>query len=609
MSQPATAGIIVGVIFAVPLFLYFSWKGYLRYRRYKQFQSTSPIDPLPPIRDPTAVAYTNPMRDGNHNSPNLTPYGTWRDSVSKNSLGGSSIFNGLDGAAAGGQRSRRGSSNQGLISPMNGSIYGNGLNVNGGGSGGHPSTGGMDSTSTSAPASPLGSTQAVDLASPTSALSIPNESYYDHSRGISSSSSTMTLKRAYGMNSSQSGSNNPYEQSSTGGRRRESYLPHSPLNRDSIQIIPPQPLGFGFGGLATATDQKTLAFSKSSGVGSNEEWSTGLVWSSGGDNNIDRPSSAARVAEEQRLRYLLQGPGAGGNGKLSPSNNGSTNTSRSRSPAQRSNTNSSDINDQNSSTSSSIRRKELERIEATYGGGGGQGLVKPVARHPLDHNGLGDDNLSSSFTSSNGDGSRQSSSHGGNSKGKGKFNPNQSLSNSSSATSDLSNQHQSSVNGNHLQHQINERNSQIFTSQQSPLQQWSSSSHNKDSQHSSPRNQKLDLLNRPSSSGTNGSDGSPILSAFRVGGGGGQNGNGNSSIGQYDSRSTTNNTSLESSSRSEEVSGPHQNSSPRNKAMVLGKDGKMTLKDLESQGEERNQEVDQESTQRKGWGISSLLGR
>ncbi|KAK0555378.1 hypothetical protein OC846_001219 [Tilletia horrida] len=49
--------------------------------------------------------------------------------------------------------------------------------------------------------------------------------------------------------------------------KRDSYLPH--LNRDNIQIVTPSPLGFGLGGMATATDQRTLAFSKASSIGEN----------------------------------------------------------------------------------------------------------------------------------------------------------------------------------------------------------------------------------------------------------------------------------------------------------------------------------------------------
>jgi len=254
MSQPATAGIIVGLIFAIPLTLFLSWKGYVRYRKHKQLKLS---EPLPPIREPSAIGYNNGTRDGyasgtigsrglessmGFNSPNLTPF-TWRNSVSKNSLGGSSIFNGLaeSDINGSGNRSRRASS-QGLVSPIGGgSLYGGyGLPPPiGGGNGG-----GSGASSTEAPASPLDPTSAVD------SLEIPPESY-DHSRGaggmVGSSSSTMTLKRAYenssnqiyhpkGLTSSSSSSNSPntYDQSSI-GRRRESYLPHSPLNRDSIQ--------------------------------------------------------------------------------------------------------------------------------------------------------------------------------------------------------------------------------------------------------------------------------------------------------------------------------------------------------------------------------------
>lgn len=106
-------------------------------------------------------------------------------------------------------------------------------------------------------------------------------------RTMSSSSSTMTLRRSYAGDYYSSSRRNSALFGSSGNigggimaggsggagpsSKRDSYLPHLPSNRDAIQIVPPQPLGIGLGGLATAMDQKTLAFSKSSGIGLGEE--------------------------------------------------------------------------------------------------------------------------------------------------------------------------------------------------------------------------------------------------------------------------------------------------------------------------------------------------
>lgn len=156
-----------------------------------------------------------------------------------------------------------------------------------------PQPDGLASTSTSEMPSP--SMRAIDSV----VQSTPSETYEaPHYRGastISSSSSTMTLKRSYLR--SPSASQLSYMSTSS---RRESYLPHSPLNRDSIQIIPPQPLGFG-GSMAMATDQKTLAFSKDSGIGGTEDFTSGLVWT---ERNPHRP----QLAHHDRQRYLMQGP-------------------------------------------------------------------------------------------------------------------------------------------------------------------------------------------------------------------------------------------------------------------------------------------------------------
>lgn len=160
------------------------------------------------------------------------------------------------------------------------------------------------STSTWQQADALASTSTSELPSPSLrpldsvVLSTPSDVYDPHHRGTStnsSSSSTMTLKRSYLR--CPSASQLSYMSHSS---RRESYLPHSPLNRDSIQIVPPQPLGFG-GNLALATDQKTLAFSRDSGIGATDDFTTGLVWT-------EHNSHRSYLAQHDRQRYLREGP-------------------------------------------------------------------------------------------------------------------------------------------------------------------------------------------------------------------------------------------------------------------------------------------------------------
>ncbi len=95
---------------------------------------------------------------------------------------------------------------------------------------------------------------------------------------MSSSSSTMTLKRSY----LRSPSSHSFASS-----RRESYLPHSPRNRDSIQIVPPQPLG----GMAEPRGLQ--------GTG-RDEFTSGLIWTETGDRRA--------VRANQRQQYLRSGP-------------------------------------------------------------------------------------------------------------------------------------------------------------------------------------------------------------------------------------------------------------------------------------------------------------
>lgn len=149
---------------------------------------------------------------------------------------------------------------------------------------------GFNSTSTSEMPSP--SVRGLDSA----VLSSNTESSESHARGVS----TMTLKRSYLKSSS--ASQLSYLSNSS---RRDSYLPHSPLNRDSIQIVPPQPLGFG-GNMAMATDQKTLAFSSNSGVGTAaEDFTSGFLWTDTAGRYLpQRP----QVAHQDMQRYLMEGP-------------------------------------------------------------------------------------------------------------------------------------------------------------------------------------------------------------------------------------------------------------------------------------------------------------
>lgn len=156
-----------------------------------------------------------------------------------------------------------------------------------------------DGLSTSNSEMPSPSIQALDSV----AISTPSDIHDPHYRGtstISSSSSTMTLKRSYLR--SQSSSQLSYMSTSS---RRESYLPHSPLYRDSIQIVPPQPLGFG-GSMALATDQKTLVFSSNSGIGG-DDLTKGLVWTADQSEHSSRYRKQQR-AQQERKRYLMEGP-------------------------------------------------------------------------------------------------------------------------------------------------------------------------------------------------------------------------------------------------------------------------------------------------------------
>lgn len=336
--------------------------------------------------------------------------------------------------------------------------------------------------------------------------------------------------------------------------------------------------------MATATDQRTLAFSKTSGVGGNEDWSTGLVWNTNGEE-LNRPSSAARVAEEQRLRYLMQGPTTN-NSSLSAhptSGYGSVNgskpsSSRSRSPRSegRSDSNSDypgmkpSSSNSTSNSSSSFRNSSSNNplpIPPSTSSSGESNLVKPVARHPLEAPGTAD-----------------------------------------SSSSDGSQFNRSQINGKGNENSIGKLNKmhskeEVMTSRQSPLQQWGDASgtgktttrkSSKDASLNGGFSPKKSNLNsngnsngyRPSSSGTTGTegDGSPILSAFKV------------------SISGT------PSDFEEKRSGVEEMPSSRNRSMVLGKDGQMKMRDLDGDQGDQGGEKTENSKGKKGWGITSLFG-
>lgn len=252
MAQPATAGIIVAAIFVLLAVLYFGYRGYVKWHRYR----SKPIDSeLPPIREPigpysaSSGGYTNP-----------TPsYGgdTWRTA---------------------------GSASKGSFQGGTGSIYGQ-LSPDFGPTSRRQSFGafpGASDSPDSIPGSPYSMGPEVQIplaaaAATTSGSTRPSPETLAHHR--MSSASTMTLKRTYAGSVYKGSSSMSPSSSMTLPQKRESYLPHSPYNRDSIQIVPPQPLGVGFGSMATATDERTLAFSKSSGIGLGDDtFSQGLVW-------------------------------------------------------------------------------------------------------------------------------------------------------------------------------------------------------------------------------------------------------------------------------------------------------------------------------------------
>jgi hypothetical protein len=332
MGQPGTAAGAVAGIFAGLAVIFFGYKAYVKWHHHRVRKLNEQT--LPPIREPPP-AYVSHGGGGSPYAPPSTIgtlYGetwrsSWRGSSGKGSPGGTN--------ASLSDMRRLSSSGLLVASPTGGSS--------------HYGLSGVatPAAESSAPGSPL--SPAADFLPP----QFPGEAHEAHLRN-SSSSSTNALQRSY-AGSIYSHSNVGH--GSSGGQsydaqqgpppRRHSYLPHLPSNRESIHIVPPQPLGFGLGGLAQAVDQKTLAFSKGSGIGDGDEFTTGLVWEgndgSGGANDFGAAggsaAAAARMREMEHARYLAQGPvrsasnttaGAAGEGWSTPDHP----SSRSLSPAQ-----------------------------------------------------------------------------------------------------------------------------------------------------------------------------------------------------------------------------------------------------------------------------------
>ena len=314
---------MVACIVGGVVLLFIAYKVYVKYYYHKQKMQTI----LPPTREPLAYS-THSMSPSTNTMMAGSLYGdaynrdSWRASQSKASLS-SHLDRGYGSEVNYPYHSQRRSSSQGLLASPPAGVYHH------------------DSSAPNSPLSP--STDINGPSVPPSALDV-----YDspqHSKALSSSSSTMTLKRSYASSVKSAGGmlNAPLP-----SHRRDSYLPHLPENRDQVQIVPPQPLGFGLGGMATSLDQKTLAFSTSSGIGGgDDDFTRGLVWQEG---NPDAVARASKLGEEERMRYLAQGPvrttspaamrGAVHNHLYAGSNAGSSGvrtpdvpSSRSRSPA------------------------------------------------------------------------------------------------------------------------------------------------------------------------------------------------------------------------------------------------------------------------------------
>lgn len=317
MGQPAYAGVAVGLIFLAIVGAIVGYKVYkrLHWRRVRKRQEaeaakaelenglTTDVNAGgPPIHFPMRSTSPGPSMVGSLYG-DIYPTDSMRGSMSKASFySNPTPYQGSSASEYG--RPRRASS-QALF----------------------PSVGGIGEEGTADPSMP-GSPTDFGPASPADTYDGPR-----HGRALSSASSTMTLKRSYAGSSyrGMSGSHSPVpfgnKRSHSPGpfnNRRDSYLPHLPENRNQVQIVPPQPLGFSFG-MAQAIDQRTLAFSKGSGIGDlDDEFSRGLLWAAqnGREPENEAEAEAIKVAaaahiarggsidDQARLRYLAEGPGS-----------------------------------------------------------------------------------------------------------------------------------------------------------------------------------------------------------------------------------------------------------------------------------------------------------
>lgn len=340
MGQPAYAAVAVALIFIA---LIGSVVGYKLYRRWqwrkvrRQQEAAEEAAAAEAINNRSTANLSSmhfPMRS---TSPGPSMIGSlYGEAYPRESIGGRvsmskaslysvpapAYYNGSSASEYALSRPRR-SSSQGLLrvaSPV-------------------ASPAGYVSQEPSMPGSPI-SQSAVGAEGAVEAGGSPSSEPLDgptHQRALSSASSTMTLRRQYAASTYRSGaygggvspgpyrgapSPGPYRSGPSPGPyhvRRDSYLPHLPENRDHVQIVPPTPLGFGLGGMAQAVDQKTLAFSTTSGIGDfNEDFSNGLLWVAQTPAEAEA-SRGANFSEEERKRYLAQGPSSSQTGAQSRS--------------------------------------------------------------------------------------------------------------------------------------------------------------------------------------------------------------------------------------------------------------------------------------------------
>lgn len=356
MSQPPTAAIVIAGIVGGAAAIFVSYKVYVRWHHRQQQRKAD----LPPIREPQDYSsqylapQTNAMAGTLYGGGDQYGRDSWRTGSHSRGSFNSHADRKYGSEASLPYHNPRRSSSQGLLLQSSTPVpYSN------------------EVPSPTSPMSPVLPESPAILPRPASVLDAYEASQRQQQQPVqqlspplqqhgkmlssSSSSSTMTINRNYASSTRTS----PGLAASIPGStyRRDTYLPHLPENRDQIQIVPPQPLGFGLGGMATAIDQKTLAFSSTSGIGIGDDFSKGLVWQEG--QPPDAPTAAgssshplqhrnSKLAEEERLRYLAQGPrtmspamrGAVHNHLYAGSNAGSSGmrtpeipSSRSRSPA------------------------------------------------------------------------------------------------------------------------------------------------------------------------------------------------------------------------------------------------------------------------------------